>query len=416
MADKVIKRDGSIVDFDEEKIRRAILGAMRDVSEVTQHETDVAEMIAHAVRVAFRNKEEVGIEEIQDLVETNLMKHELFDVAKAYIRYRYDREKARQINTTDEAIRELLDGQSEYWNTENSNKDSKVVTVQRDYIAGITSTDIARRFLLPKDVVEAHDAGIIHQHDMDYLAQSALTNCCLINLEDMLQNGTVINGVTIDPQKRLLTATTVATQIITAVSSSQYGGTTITLTHLAPFVRMSEEYYRKEVEREFEGIEISEEKKEEIIQKRLQKEVSDSVQTFNYQINSMSTCNGQSPFLSVFMWPNEDPEYAKEIVMLIEEFLKQRILGMKNEKGVYVTQAFPKLLYCLDEDNTYKGSRFYWLTELAAKSTAKRMNPDYISAKVMREQKINQYGYGDVYPCMGKWKLAHVKNPLNSVA
>lgn len=239
---------------------------------------------------------------------------------------------------------------------------------------------------------------------MDYMAQNALTNCCLINLEDMLMNGTVVNGVTIDPQKRLLTATTVTTQIIAAVASSMYGGNTITLTHLAPFVRMSRNIYAKEAEEIFAFVEDKEEKKKHIddyVDRKLKKEIKDSVQTFNFQLNSLATTNGQSPFTSVFMHVMEDPEYEVETAMLIEEFLNQRIKGMKNEVGVYVTQAFPKLLFCLDEYNATPDSKYYWLTELAAKSTAKRMNPDYISAKVMREQKINKFGDGDVYPCMG---------------
>lgn len=304
------------------------------------------------------------------------MKSKYKDVAKAYIVYRNNRTIARG-NITDKDVIELLSNKSEYWTSENSNKNSKVVTVQRDYLAGITSTDIARRFLLPPEVCKAHDEGIIHQHDMDYMAQKALHNCCLCNLEDMLNYGTIINGIAIDAQKRLSTAVTVATQIITAVSSSQYGGITISLTHLAPFVRKSYEiYYNKYKERGFT--------REESIKwatEDLKKEVKDSVQTFNYQINSMSTTNGQAPFLTVYMYANEDIRYKTETIMLIEEFLNQRIKGMKNEKGVYITPAFPKLIYVLDEDNIYKDSPNYNLTVLAAKCTAKRMVPDYISAK-----------------------------------
>lgn len=394
--DIVKKRNGRKVPFEKEKILGAILGAMQDIGDVNE---DVARRIANDI--SKLDYAEIDVEEIQDLVEEKLMASKMKNVARQYIRYRYKKELIREGNTTDKSIFELLNGTNDYWNKENSNKDAKVVTVQRDYIAGITSTDIARRFLLPKDVVEAHDAGIIHEHDMDYLAQNALNNCCLINLEDMLQNGTNINGVTIDPQHRLLTATTVATQIIASVASSQYGGTTITLTHLAPFVRMSYMNFLKEVKEELQGIDHTDEDVEKIAQKRLRKEVKDSVQTFNYQINSLFTSNGQAPFLSVCMYLDEDPEYTNEIAMLIEEFLKQRIVGMKNEKGVYVTQAFPKLLYVLDEDNIHEDSEYYYLTELAAKCTAKRMVPDYISAKIMRELKINQYGHGDVYGCMG---------------
>ena len=392
----VVKRDGRKVPFEKQKVQDAILGAMNDIGEVNE---DVARRIANDM--SKLDREEIDVEEIQDAVEEKLMASKMKNVARQYIRYRYKKELIRQGNTTDKSIFELLNGTNDYWNKENSNKDAKVVTVQRDYIAGITSTDIARRFLLPKDVVEAHDLGIIHEHDCDYMAQNALTNCCLINLEDMLQNGTNINGVTIDPQHRLLTATTVATQIIASVASSQYGGTTITLAHLAPYVRMSFSNHLKETEEELKEIPHTTEDVENIAKKRLRKEVKDSVQTFNYQINSLFTSNGQAPFLSVCMYLNEEPEYTKEIAILIEEFLKQRILGMKNEKGVYVTQAFPKLLYVLDENNIHEDSEYYYLTELAAKCTAKRMVPDYISAKIMKELKVNQYGHGDVYGCMG---------------
>ena len=400
---KVCKRDKTIQEFDSNKIKQAIMKANTEVDEpyriweddIDAMVNDIVSELTVGVPVESCNSLTLGIEDIQDAVELCLQREGYYNLAKHYIKYRYKRELIRQGNSTDKTIFELLNGSSEYWNTENSNKDSKIVTVQRDYIAGITSTDIARRFLLPKDVCEAHDAGIIHQHDMDYMAQNALTNCGLINLEDMLQNGTVINGVQIDPQHRLLTATTVATQIITAVASSQYGGTTVTLTHLAPFVRMSYDNYIEEVTKELEDIDVPLKKIQEIALKRLKKEIRDSVQTFNYQINSMSTTNGQAPFLSVCMYIDEDPKYKEEVAMLIEEFLKQRILGMKNQKGVYVTQAFPKLLYVLDEDNIYEDSEYWYLTKLAAKCTAKRLVPDYISAKKMRELK------GDVYPCMG---------------
>ena len=258
------------------------------------------------------------------------------DIARAYIRYRYLQEIRR--NTTDTAIMELMSGKSDYWNKENSNKDATVVTTQRDYLAGITSTDIAKRFLLPPEVVKAHNEGIIHEHDMDYMAQNALHNCCLINLEDMLQNGTVINGVQIHKPKRLLTASTIATQIITAVASSQYGGTTISLTHLTPFVRSSYEFYKEK----YQHRNLSPQQIEQYAKEDLDKEISDAVQTFNYQINSMSTTNGQAPFLSVLMWIEEDPEYIEENILLIKEFLKQRIEGMPNEQGIFVTPAFPE--------------------------------------------------------------------------
>ena len=397
----VIKSDGKKVDFDVCKIKQALIGANSRSQEMSDRDIDrITEIILNKCN---KVSGDLKVEDIQDIVEDTLLKSKFNKTAKTYILYREERSRRRG-NITDKTFMEFLSGKSEYWNSENSNKDATVVTTQRDYLAGISSTDLARRFLLPPEVCKAHDAGIIHQHDMDYMAQKALHNCCLVNLEDILQNGTVINGVRIEPQHKLLTATTVATQVITAVASSQYGGTTITLTHLAPFVRSSYEIYLKEVAEELANVSV--ENKDELIKQiakgRLKKEIESAVQTFNYQINSMSTTNGQAPFLSVNMWVSEDPEYTKENAMLIEEFLHQRILGMKNEKGVYVTPAFPKLLYVLDEDNIHEDSEYYYLTKLAAQCTAKRMVPDYISAKKMREYKVSPaYGTHDVYPCMG---------------
>ena len=399
---KVIKRDGAVVDFDEKKIRKAIKAAAKDTEEMTDQDIDrIAEIVCN--KCERLSSDRITVEQIQDLVEDSLLKSRFNQTAKAYILYREQRTQKRG-SITDKTFLEFLSGESEYWNTENSNKDATIVTTQRDYLAGIAGTDLARRFLLPKAVCEAHDAGIIHQHDMDYMAEKARNNCCLVNLEDMLQNGTVLNGVRIDPQHRLLTATTVATQIITAVSSSQYGGVTITLTHLAPFVRMSYESYLDEVAGELAELEL--ENKPELIKKiakkRLMKEVRDSVQTFNYQINSMSSTNGQAPFISVNMHISEDPEFREETAMLIEEFLHQRIKGLKNAQGVYITPAFPKLLYVLDEDNITEDSEYWNLTKLAAKCTAKRLVPDYISAKKMKEYKLRAGAKeGDVYPCMG---------------
>lgn len=389
---EIMKRDGRIVPFEQNKIIDAVLAAFNEVDgELTDYAYAKAGNIADYVQdYAEKTDHVLSIEEIQDLVEHGLMSTKRKDVAKAFITYRNARTIARG-SITDNDIIELLCGKNDYWNKENSNKDAKVVTTQRDYLAGISSTDIARRFLLPREVSEAHDEGIIHQHDMDYMAQMALNNCCLINLEDMLNYGTVINGVAIDPQHRLITAATVATQIITAVASSQYGGCTITLSHLAPFVRMSKESYIKK----YKDKGIPAELQAELVKEDLAKEIRDSVQTFNYQINSMSTTNGQAPFLSVNMYLTENSEYTEETAMLIEEFLNQRILGMKNEKGVYITPAFPKLLYVLEECNITEDSPYWELTRLAAKCTAKRMVPDYISAKVMKELK------GAVYPCMG---------------
>lgn len=392
---KIIKRDGSFVDYEPEKIVNAINKANNEV-EGDEKVTDV--QIKNIVKyIEGLKKKRMLVEDIQDIIEKRLMSLGKYELAKKYITYRYTRELVRRSNTTDRTIKELIDGESEYWNTENSNKNAKIVTVQRDYLAGITSTDITRRFLLPEDIVKAHDSGIIHFHDADYFAQNALHNCDLINLEDMLQNGTNINGVMIEKPHRFLTAMTIATQLITAVSSSQYGGCTITLTHLAPFVRDSyNSYLNKYKKRKFSKADCEKYAKED-----LKKEIVDGVQTFQYQINSMTTTNGQAPFLSVNMYLGETDEYKEELAMIIEEVLKQRILGMKNEKGVYITPAFPKLLYVLEEDNIKKGSKYYYLTELAAECTAKRMVPDYISEKVMRELKINENGEGDCYPCMG---------------
>ncbi len=392
---KVIKRDGHMVDWCPEKVEIAINKANIEVEEEDQaSSTQIKNIIKYIERL---NKKRILVEDIQDIIEMKLMSIGKYELAKKYITYRYTRELVRRSNTTDLAIKELIDGENEYWNTENSNKNAKVVTTQRDYLAGITSTDITRRFLLPEDIVQAHDDGIIHFHDADYFAQNALHNCDLINLEDMLQNGTNINGVMIEKPHRFLTAMTIATQLITAVSSSQYGGCTITLTHLAPFVRDSyNKYLDKYKKRKFTKAECEKYAKED-----LKKEITDGVQTFQYQINSMTTTNGQAPFLSVCMYLGETEEYKDELAMIIEEVLNQRILGMKNEKGVYITPAFPKLLYVLEEDNIKEGSKYYYLTELACKCTAKRMVPDYISEKVMKEMKIDKNGNGNCYPCMG---------------
>ncbi len=392
---KIVKRDGHIVDYCPEKIEIAIKKANEEVPE-EDRVTDV--QIKNIIKyIEGLKKKRMLVEDIQDIIEVRLMALNKFALAKEYITYRYTRELVRRSNTTDLSIKELIDGESEYWNTENSNKNAKVVTTQRDYIAGITSTDISRRFLLPEDIVKAHDEGIIHFHDMDYFAQNALHNCDLINLEDMLQNGTNINGVMIEKPHRFLTAMTIATQLITAVSSSQYGGCTITLTHLAPFVRESyNRYLEKYKKRKFKLEDCKKYAKED-----LSKEITDGVQTFQYQINSMTTTNGQAPFLSVCMYLGETEEYKEELALIIEEVLKQRILGMKNEKGVYITPAFPKLLYVLEEDNIKKDGKYYYLTELAAKCTAKRMVPDYISEKIMKKLKIDKNGNGQCFPCMG---------------
>lgn len=390
----VKKRDGRKVKFDKEKIKVAVLKSFLDVDgEETAYAKDKAREIANHIESLDRN---MTVEEIQDEIINKLMASSRKDVATKYVEYRYKRKLIRESNTTDKSILELLDGTNDYWNNENSNKDAKTVTVQRDYLAGITSTDITHRFLLDNDIVEAHNEGILHFHDADYFAQH-IHNCDLINLEDMLQNGTVINGVMIEKPHRFITACTIATQIITAVASSQYGGVTISLTHLAPFIRDSFDWYMDRYSKRG----FNEDKCVKYSIEDLKKEIADGVQTFNYQINSMSTTNGQAPFLSVFMYLGETKEYKEELAMLIEEFLNQRIVSMKNEAGVYVTQAFPKLLYVLEEDNIRKDSEYYYLTELAAKCTAKRMVPDYISEKIMLQNKIDKNGNGNVYPCMG---------------
>lgn len=416
----VRKRDGRIVPFNKEKIVNAVLAAFKEVDkEVSSYAQEKAKNIAEYIEeYAQKATKELDIEEIQDFVEKGLSATKRKDVAKAYILYRDKRSQARG-NLIDKTVQELLQGENDYWNNENSNKNAKRVTVQRDYMAGILSTDITRRFLLPENITRAHDEGILHFHDSDYFAQNALTNCELINLEDMLQNGTVVNGVMIEKPHRLITATTIATQIIAAVTSSTYGGATITLTHLAPFVRLSfAKHYKNgikyvekypEIDYEIERMLLDADNYSmsdceyrayapnawEYAIEMTKKEIADSVQTFNYQTNSMTNTNGQAPFLSVFMYLNETQKYKDELALLIEEFLNQRILGFKNPKGIYITPAFPKLLYVLEEDNIKEGEKYWYLTKLAAKCTAKRLVPDYISEKIMKELK------GDCFPCMG---------------
>lgn len=415
---QIKKRKGNLVAYDPEKIRVAITSANHDIKKkASDAEIEVIFEAAKNEVEELLTNHNVSVDEINDIVERAMMKYDCYELVKQFIEYRYRHKLIRESNTTDESIFELINGKSEYWNEENSNKNARLVTTQRDYIAGIVNTDIARRFLLPKDVVKAHDEGIIHEHDMDYLADFARHNCELINLEDMLQNGTVLNGVMIEKPHRFITASTIATQIMTAVSASSYGGLTVTLTHLAPFVRSS--FYRhykffvKEVLNEELNSLINEDTRMDsdvyasipaaldYATKQIKKEVEDGVQTFNYQINSMSSTNGQSPFCSVFMYLNETDEYKDELAMIIEEFLKQRIQGLKNEKGIYVTQAFPKLLYVLEEDNITEGSRYWYLTELSAKCSAKRLVPDYVSEKMMKSLKINKFGVGDCYGPMG---------------
>ena len=416
---KIIKRNGNKVPYSPTKIKNAISLANSDIDNIaTQAEINVIYETAKNKVEKLLQEREISVDEINNIVEETMMRYDCYELAKQFIEYRYRHKLIRESNTTDESIFELINGTSEYWNRENSNKNAKLLTTQRDYIAGITSTDIARRFIFPKKSVGAHDQGIIHIHDMDYAAEKQRINCCLVNLEDMLQNGTVLNGITIEKPHRFITACTIATQIIVAVSASNYGGTTITLTHLAPFVRCSFyrhfKFYVKEILGEELNSEINEDTRMDsdlykqnqtaynYAVKQVKKEVEDGVQTFNYQVNSMSSTNGQAPFLSVCMYLGETDEYKDELAMIIEEFLIQRTLGMKNPQGVYITVAFPKLLYVLEKDNIEENSKYWYLTQLAAKCSAKRLVPDYISEKVMKEYKVNQInGEGDAYPCMG---------------
>lgn len=389
--EKVIKRNGEIVDYEGLKIENAVYGAFKEVHPNSEEQDSaLIEMAVKVmVEVKFSDVDAVSVEDIQDAVEESLMLLDK-DVAKAYIRYRYKREVAR--SSYDAQVLSLIKGENEYIKTENSNKNSTIVTTQRDYIAGIGSKDISERYLLPKDIVDAHKQGIIHFHDMDYFIQP-ISNCCLSNMDDMLQNGTVINGKLIERSSRLVKRTTVMTQLITAISSSQYGGQTVNLSALAPFVRESYERTKEKYDK-MPG--LTDTQREQYAHEDTLKDIEDAVQTFNYQINSMSTTNGQTPFISVFMNINDKPGYEKEMAALIKEFFVQRIAGMKNREGVPVTQEFPKLLYVLDENNIRPGSEYYDVTELAAKCVAKRMQPDFISAKKMRE-----YKNGDVYGCMG---------------
>ena len=394
----IIKRDKTIESFDFTKIINAITKAFKEVDgEITPYAKTKATNIANYIYEKAKSADHVfSVEEIQDLVEKGLMTTSRKDVAKAYILYRERRTAAREY-PIDRVIEEIISGDSEYWNSENSNKNAKTVTTQRDYIAGACSTDITRRRLLPEAIVKAHDEGILHFHDADYFLQKSLHNCELINLNDMLQNGTVVNGTLIERPHEFSTACTIATQIILGVSSASYGGASISISHLAPFVRSSyEKYYNKYLQWG-----LDEEKAQIFATRERNRDIEKGVQTFNYQVNSMTNTNGQAPFLSVFMYLNESEEYKVETALIIEEFLKQRILGFKNEQGIYISPAFPKLLYVLEEDNISEDGQFWYLTKLAAKCTAKRMVPDYISEKIMKNLKINKWGDSECYPCMG---------------
>ena len=396
----VIKRNGEEVAFDLEKIINAIKGANKDVDKL--HRMNEYQIMAVADNVAKKIEESthaVNVEDIQDMVETGIMELRGYEVAQKYVRYRYKRELMRKTNTTDNGILALLDHMNEEVNQENSNKNPVINSTQRDYMAGEVSKDLSRRVLLPEEVVRAHEAGIIHFHDSDYFAQH-MHNCCLVNLEDMLQNGTVISDVMIEKPKSFSTACNIATQAVAQIASSQYGGQSITLSHLVPFVEISRQKYRRDVRAEFEveGMELDEQKINEIAEMRVRKEVKQGVQVIQYQVITLMTTNGQAPFVTVFMYLDEVEEgpARDDLAMIIEEMLNQRILGVKNEKGVYITPAFPKLIYVLEEDNIHENSKYWYLTKLAAQCTAKRMVPDYISEKIMKKLKD-----GNCYPCMG---------------
>ena len=400
---KIIKRNGAEVPFDITKIITAVGKASESMSEqnrltrdqITQIAADVADQCQALNRA-------VNVEEIQDMVENQLMDIRAHDVARHYITYRYVQSLKRQTNTTDERILSLIECQNEEVKQENANKNPTVNSVQRDYMAGEISKDLTNRLLLAPDIVKAHQEGLIHFHDSDYFAQH-MHNCDLVNLEDMLQNGTVISGTYIEKPHSFSTACNIATQIIAQVASNQYGGQSISLTHLAPFVDVSRKKIAAEVEVEMEGLEVSAERKREIVERRLRNEINRGVQTIQYQVVTLMTTNGQAPFITVFMYLGEarNPQEKADLAIIIEETIRQRYQGVKNEAGVWITPAFPKLIYVLEEDNIHPDSPYYYLTELAAKCTAKRLVPDYISEKKMLEMKVDKNGEGHCYTCMG---------------
>ena len=403
---KVIKRNGSEVVFDSQKIAIAVGKANMSVDDASKRlSSEQIERITNNVtRECDGMGRAVGVEEIQDMVEVEIMREGAFDVAKNYIKYRYDRQLARQHNTTDEKIFSLIDCQNEEVKQENSNKNPTVNSVQRDYMAGEVSKDLTKRFLLPEHIWKAHEEGIIHFHDADYFAQR-MHNCDLVNLEDMLENGTVISGTMIERPHSFSTACNIATQIVAQVASSQYGGQSISLTHLAPFVDVSRQKIREQVREELLEAtgKVDEAVLHKITEERVRKEIERGVQTIQYQIITLMTTNGQAPFVTVFMYLGEarNEREREDLAMIIEEVLKQRYDGVKNEKGVWITPAFPKLIYVLEENNIHEDSKYYYLTRLAAKCTAKRLVPDYISEKKMLELKIDKNGEGHCYTCMG---------------
>ena len=397
---KIIKRSGTEVIFDKEKILAAVCKANESVVDSERMTEAQINAIGENVEKACNTMNRaLTVEEIQDLVENLIMNQRAYTVARNYITYRYKRALVRKTNSTDDQILTLLACKNEEVKQENSNKNPTVSSVQRDYMAGEVSKDITKRFLLPQDIVEAHEQGIIHFHDSDYFAQH-MHNCCLVNLEDMLQNGTVISETMIDKPKSFETACNIATQSIAQIASSQYGGQSISLAHLAPFVNVSRQKFRRQVAAEFEaaGLELIEEQINKVAEIRVKDEIKRGVQMIQYQVITLMTTNGQAPFVTVFMYIDEVPEgqVRDDLAAIIEEVLKQRILGVKNEQGIYITPAFPKLIYVLEEDNVEPDSKYYYLTELAAKCTAKRLVPDYISEKIMKQLKE-----GNCYPCMG---------------
>lgn len=401
----VIKRSGSETKFDVEKIYNAICKANNSLDENQRlPDIKIREITAAVEKECKKRKRASSVEEIQDLVEKSIMAAGKYELAKSYITYRYRRALARKANTTDDQILTLIECTNEEVLQENSNKNPVCNSVQRDYMAGEVSKDISKRILLPKDVIDAHNEGIIHFHDMDYFAQH-MHNCDLVNLEDMLQNGTVISGTMIEKPKSFSTACNIATQIIAQVASSQYGGQSISLTHLAPFVQVSREKITQEVKEELAitGVKMNEEQISTMVEERLKREIRKGIQTIQYQVVTLMTTNGQAPFVTVFMYLNEarNEREKKDLAFIIEETLKERIQGVKNEKGVWITPAFPKLIYVLEEDNVTKDSPYYYLTELAAKCSAKRLVPDYISEKKMLEYKVDKNGEGHCYTCMG---------------
>ena len=400
---KVIKRSGAEAQFDSQKIVAAVTKANESVVPSERMTEIQIKRIAEDVEMACRNMTRaMSVEEIQDIVEDQIMNQRAFSVARSYITYRFTRSLVRKSNTTDDQILSLIECNNEEVKQENSNKNPTVNSVQRDYMAGEVSKDITRRILLPHDIVEAHDTGLIHFHDADYFAQH-MHNCDLVNLEDMLQNGTVISGTLIEKPHSFSTACNIATQIIAQVASCQYGGQSISLTHLAPFVDISRKRIRADVTEELKEVGVDEALIEKITEKRLHDEIRKGVQMIQYQVVTLMTTNGQAPFVTVFMYLNEakNEQEKKDLALIIEETLKQRYRGVKNEKGVWITPAFPKLIYVLEDDNVEEDSKYYYLTKLAAKCTAKRMVPDYISEKIMFQNKIDKNGDGHCYTCMG---------------